>query len=55
VRAIRVILRDAGYEASGAGTIGEALDIAARETPDGAIIHLMLPDGSGIELCATES
>jgi two-component system KDP operon response regulator KdpE len=52
VRALRVILREAGYEASAATTLEEALDLAAREPPDGAIIDLVLPDGSGIELCA---
>jgi two-component system KDP operon response regulator KdpE len=47
-----VILREAGYEVSAAGNLAEALDIAAREPPDAAIIDLVLPDGSGIELCA---
>jgi two-component system KDP operon response regulator KdpE len=52
IRALRVILREAGYEVSTAATLAEGLDVAAREPPDGAIIDLMLPDGSGIELCA---
>jgi two-component system KDP operon response regulator KdpE len=52
VRALRVILREAGYEANTAATLAEALDLAAREPPDAAIIDLVLPDGSGIELCA---
>jgi two-component system, OmpR family, KDP operon response regulator KdpE len=47
---LRVILRDAGYEVSVAGTVAEALDLVAREPPDGAIVDLVLPDGSGIEL-----
>jgi two-component system, OmpR family, KDP operon response regulator KdpE len=51
VRALRVILREAGYEASMAATLAEALDLAARQPPDAAIIDLVLPDGSGIELC----
>jgi two-component system KDP operon response regulator KdpE len=33
-------------------TLAEALDAAARERPDAAIIDLMLPDGSGVDLCA---
>jgi two-component system, OmpR family, KDP operon response regulator KdpE len=52
VRALRVILREAGFEASTAATLAEGLDLAAREPPDAAIIDLILPDGSGIELCA---
>jgi two-component system KDP operon response regulator KdpE len=52
VRALRVILREAGYDVSIAATLAEGLDLAAREPPDAAIIDVMLPDGSGIELCA---
>jgi two-component system KDP operon response regulator KdpE len=52
VRALRVILREASYEVSLAGTLAEGLDVAAREPPDAAIIDVVLPDGSGIELCA---
>jgi two-component system, OmpR family, KDP operon response regulator KdpE len=51
LRALRVILRDAGFEALPAGTVEEALDIAAVNTPAGAIIDLLLPDGNGVELC----
>jgi two-component system, OmpR family, KDP operon response regulator KdpE len=51
LRALRVILRDAGFEALPAGTIEEALDVAAVRAPDAAIIDLMLPDGDGVELC----
>ena len=51
LRALRVILRDAGYEALPASTGEEALDVAAVERPDAAIIDLVLPDIDGIELC----
>jgi two-component system KDP operon response regulator KdpE len=51
LRALRVILRDAGFEALPAGTMEEALDIAAVRAPEAAIIDLMLPDGDGVELC----
>ncbi|MEA2211702.1 MAG: two-component system, OmpR family, operon response regulator KdpE [Solirubrobacteraceae bacterium] len=51
LRALRVILRDAGYEAVPAGTGEEALDLAAVRTPDAGIIDLVLPDMDGIEVC----
>jgi two-component system, OmpR family, KDP operon response regulator KdpE len=51
LRALRVILRDAGFEALPASTMEEALDVAAVGRPDGAIVDLLLPDGDGIELC----
>jgi two-component system, OmpR family, KDP operon response regulator KdpE len=51
LRALKVILREAGYEVIEAATIEEALDQAAVRTPDAAIVDLMLPDGSGVELC----
>jgi two-component system, OmpR family, KDP operon response regulator KdpE len=52
IRALRLILREAGYQVSKAATLSEALDLAAREPPDAAIIDLVLPDGNGIQLCA---
>ncbi len=51
LRALKVILREAGYEVAVATTIEEALDVAAVRPPDAAIVDLMLPDGSGVELC----
>jgi two-component system, OmpR family, KDP operon response regulator KdpE len=51
LRALKVILREAGYEAIEAATVEEALDRASVRPPDAAIIDLMLPDGSGVELC----
>jgi two-component system, OmpR family, KDP operon response regulator KdpE len=51
LRALRVILRDAGFEALPASSVEEALDVAAVGRPDAAIIDLLLPDGDGIELC----
>ncbi len=51
VRALRVILREAGYEVVTAMTLADALDAAAREPPDAAIVDLVLPDGCGITLC----
>ena len=51
LRALRVILRDAGFEALPASTGEEALDAAAVQRPDAAIIDLVLPDIDGVELC----
>jgi two-component system KDP operon response regulator KdpE len=51
LRALRVLLRGAGFEAVTAETAEEALDRAAVRPPDAAIIDLVLPDGSGIEVC----
>ena len=51
LRALRVILRDAGFEALPASTGEEALDVAAVSRPEAGIIDLVLPDIDGIELC----
>jgi two-component system KDP operon response regulator KdpE len=51
VRALRVLLRDAGFEALPAGGVQEALDLAALHAPEAAIVDLMLPDGSGVDVC----
>jgi two-component system, OmpR family, KDP operon response regulator KdpE len=51
LRALRVILRDAGFEAVPASNADEALDRAAVHRPDAAIIDLVLPDLDGVELC----
>jgi two-component system KDP operon response regulator KdpE len=50
LRALKVILRDAGYEAVIASTGEEALDRAAVKPPEAAILDLMLPDIDGVEL-----
>jgi two-component system, OmpR family, KDP operon response regulator KdpE len=51
LRALRVILRDAGFEVVGAQSAREALDAAALRAPDAAILDLILPDGDGVEVC----
>ncbi len=50
LRALRVILRDAGFEAVTASTGEEALDRAAVKPPQAAIVDLMLPDLDGVEV-----
>ena len=51
LRALRVVLREAGFEMTGAESLAAAREAIADRPPDGAIIDLLLPDGSGIELC----
>ena len=50
LRALRVVLREAGFEAVPAATAREALDAAALRPPDAAIVDLVLPDGDGVEV-----
>ena len=51
VRALRIILRDAGFEVLQAGSVEEALDAAALRPPAAAILELALPDADGVDLC----
>jgi two-component system, OmpR family, KDP operon response regulator KdpE len=50
LRALKVVLRDAGFEVVATATAQEALDAAAVRPPDAAIIDLVLPDGSGVDV-----
>jgi two-component system KDP operon response regulator KdpE len=50
VRALKVVLREAGFQAVAAETASEALDLAAVRPPEAAIVDLVLPDLDGIEL-----
>jgi len=50
-RALKVILREAGYQVLLTGTAADAVDCAAREHPRAAILEVALPDRCGIELC----
>jgi two-component system KDP operon response regulator KdpE len=50
LRALRVVLRDAGFEVIAAQSAAEALDRAAVRPPQAAIVDLVLPDGDGIEV-----
>jgi two-component system KDP operon response regulator KdpE len=52
IRALKVILRDRGFEVLATATAKEAVDTAAVENPDAAIIDLVLPDGNGVDVCA---
>jgi two-component system KDP operon response regulator KdpE len=48
LRALRIILRDAGFEVLQAATAEDALDQAALRTPAAAIVDLVLPDRDGV-------
>jgi len=50
VRALKVVLREAGFEAAPAETGAEALDLAAVRPPQAAIVDLVLPDLDGVEV-----
>jgi two-component system, OmpR family, KDP operon response regulator KdpE len=52
VRGLRVILRNAGYRVEAATTKQEALDAAAARPPDAMVLDLVLPDGSGVDVCS---
>jgi len=50
VRALKVVLREAGFEVIPTATAAEALDQAAVRPPEAAIVDLVLPDQDGIEV-----
>jgi len=50
LRALKLVLRSAGYEVVTAANSEEALDVAAVGPVDAAIVDLLLPDIDGIEL-----
>jgi two-component system KDP operon response regulator KdpE len=51
LRALRVVLRGAGFQVDATGTAAEALDRGVLRPPIAAIIELVLPDGDGVEVC----
>jgi two-component system KDP operon response regulator KdpE len=51
LRALVTNLRGAGYEVDSARSKAEALSAAALRPPDAVILDLLLPDGTGTEVC----
>jgi two-component system, OmpR family, KDP operon response regulator KdpE len=51
LRALVTNLRGAGYEVDTAVTAAEALTTAGLHPPDAFILDLLLPDGTGVEVC----
>jgi two-component system KDP operon response regulator KdpE len=51
LRALQLKLRTAGYAVDTATTAAEALMKAAMRPPEAIILDLLLPDGSGTEVC----
>jgi two-component system, OmpR family, KDP operon response regulator KdpE len=51
LRALKVILRDAGYAVETADTKQAALDSVSVRPPDAMVLDLVLPDGSGVDVC----
>lgn len=51
LRALVTNLRGAGYEVEKATTAEEALASAALRPPDAVVLDLLLPDGSGTDVC----
>jgi two-component system KDP operon response regulator KdpE len=51
LRALRTALRAAGYEVETAATAQDALAFAAMRPPEAVVLDLVLPDGSGVEVC----
>jgi two-component system, OmpR family, KDP operon response regulator KdpE len=50
IRALKIVLREAGFTPLTAETAEEALRVATLQRPDAAIIDLVLPDGDGVEV-----
>ena len=51
LRALTIVLRDAGFGVHATATGEDALNEAAMRRPDAAIIDLLLPGIDGIEVC----
>lgn len=52
LRGLKVILRNEGYDVETAESQETALDRVAVRPPDAMVLDLILPDGSGVDVCA---
>ena len=50
-RGLKVILKRAGYDVDTADTKQGALDALSVRPPDAVVLDLVLPDGSGVDVC----
>ena len=51
VRGLKIVLRSAGYAVEAAETKEQALTLLATRPPDALVLDLILPDGTGSEVC----
>ena len=51
LRGLRAILRNQGFQVDVAATKAQVLDAVASRPPDLLVLDLVLPDGSGVEVC----
>ena len=51
LRGLKVVLRQGGFKVETAETKSEALDRIAVRPPEVLVLDLILPDGSGVEVC----
>lgn len=51
IRSLRVILGGSGYVVETATTKEDALDAISVRPPDAVLLDLILPDGSGVDVC----
>jgi two-component system KDP operon response regulator KdpE len=52
LHALRSLLQGAGYDVQTAAVAEQALVLAAAHPPDAVILDLVLPDASGVDVCA---
>jgi two-component system KDP operon response regulator KdpE len=51
LRSLTAALTAAGYEVGGAASVAQAVEAAALHPPDAVVLDLLLPDGTGEEVC----
>ena len=51
LRSLTAALSAAGYEVGAAATVAEAVEAAALRPPEAVVLDLLLPDGTGEEVC----